>query len=47
MSFTAENPVAWSDECQACRVTIGTDHPVPELVQMFNERHRSCGEEAA
>lgn len=45
MSYTETHAVAWSDECQACRVTVGTDHPVPELVAMFNQRHEACSKE--
>ena len=43
-SYTADNPVAFNAACEPCGVTVATDNPVPELVEMFNERHRSCNQ---
>lgn len=37
--YTDLNPVAWVKECRQCGMSISSDNPTPELVQLWDEAH--------
>ena len=42
-SFTRQNPVALTLECEPCRMTVGANDVRPEWVEMFRTAHSHGG----